>query len=76
VLPLWGTAAQARAKPVWARLGELRVLYFLVGALGRALEASIGNAFTQTWEFYAVTACFFLVLAFPGFVLRYLRRPR
>jgi hypothetical protein len=67
---------QARSKPFWARLLELLVLYFVVGALAYGLESKIGNVFTQTWEFYAITACLFIVLAFPGFVLRYLRKRR
>jgi hypothetical protein len=58
------------------RLLELFVLYFVVGGLARLLESRIGNAFPQTWEFYAITACMFVVLAFPGFVLRYLRKRR
>lgn len=61
-------------KPVWLRLFELLVLYFVVGAIAYLLESRIGNAFSQNWEFYAVTACLFLVLAFPGFIFRYLRR--
>ena len=63
-------------KPFYVRLLELTVLYFLLGALARLLESRIGNAFPQTWEFYAITGCLFLVLAFPGFTLRYLRRRR
>jgi hypothetical protein len=61
-------------KPVWMRLLELLILYFVVGAIAHVLESNIGNAFVQTWEFYAVTGCLFLVLAYPGFVLRYLRK--
>lgn len=61
-------------KPIWLRLLELIVLYFLVGVAGFALESAAGNSFSQTWEFYAINACLFLVLAFPGFVYRYLRR--
>ncbi|MGV7209895.1 DUF2818 family protein [Oxalobacteraceae bacterium A2-2] len=61
-------------KPLALRLGEMLVLYFVVGAAGVALEARIGSVFPQGWEFYAITACLFLVLAFPGFVLRYLRK--
>jgi hypothetical protein len=63
-------------KPVWLRLIELFVLYAVVGILGYLLESRIGNAFAQGWEFYAVTACLFLVFAYPGFVYRYLRRHR
>jgi hypothetical protein len=40
------------------------------------LESRIGGVFAQNWEFYAITGCLFLVLAFPGFVLRYLRKRR
>jgi hypothetical protein len=61
-------------KPFWLRLLELVVLYFVVGAVAYMLEARIGGVFKQGWEFYAVTGCLFLVLAFPGFVYRYLRR--
>jgi hypothetical protein len=67
---------QARNKHFLARLLELLVLYFLVGAVAYLLESRIGNVFAQGWEFYAVTACLFLVLAFPGFIFRYLRKRR
>jgi hypothetical protein len=67
---------QPRTKHAAWRLLELIVLYFLVGLLAWALEGRIGNVFTQTWEFYAITACMFIVLAFPGFVVRYLRKRR
>jgi Na+(H+)/acetate symporter ActP len=62
------------AKPFWLRLLELAVFYVLVGALGFAFEASLGNPFPQGWQFYAITASLFLVFAYPGFVYRYLRR--
>ncbi|WP_432239268.1 DUF2818 family protein [Herbaspirillum robiniae] len=61
-------------KPIWVRLIELLVLYFAVGIVAHFLEACIGNVFSQTWEFYAITGCLFLVLAYPGYVLRYLRK--
>jgi hypothetical protein len=61
-------------KPIWIRLLELLVLYFLVGLIAYFLETSIGNAFPQGWQFYTITACLFLVLAYPGYVLRYLRK--
>ena len=67
---------QGRTKPFVLRLLELLVLYFLVGAVAYALESRIGNVFAQRWEFYAITGCLFVVLAFPGFVLRYLRKRR
>ncbi|WP_298293304.1 DUF2818 family protein [Thiomonas sp.] len=59
-------------KSVWLRLAELVILYFVVGFIGRALEARIGQNYPQQWEFYAVSASMFLVLAFPGYVLRYM----
>ncbi|KAB8064180.1 DUF2818 family protein [Janthinobacterium violaceinigrum] len=69
-------AEQGWRKPLALRLLEMVVLYFIVGAVAFALEARIGNGFPQTWEFYAITGCLFLVLAFPGFVARYLRKRR
>ena len=67
---------ETRTKPFALRLLELLVLYFLVGALAWLLESRIGNVFAQRWEFYAITGCLFVVLAFPGFVVRYLRNKR
>ena len=61
-------------KPFYIRLLELILLYFAVLGLARLLESNAGNAFSQGWQFYAVTVCLFLVLAFPGFIFRYLRR--
>ena len=61
-------------KPFWARLIELGFLYGLIGAIAYFLEARVGNAFVQHWEFFAVTGCLFIVLAYPGFVFRYLRK--
>ena len=61
-------------KSFWWRLLELFVLYLAVGGIGMALEAQVGNVFRQAWGFYAVTGCLFIVLAFPGFALRYLRK--
>lgn len=56
----------------WCLL-ELIVLYFLTGAFIRYAEyATLGQAASQGWEFYAVTACLFLVFAFPGFVYKVL----
>lgn len=73
----WATELDDNShKPLWVRLAEMIVLYFVVGAIGLALEGQIGTRFPQTWEFYAISACLFLVLGFPGFIVRYLRRPR
>ncbi|VCU70976.1 hypothetical protein PIGHUM_03056 [Pigmentiphaga humi] len=59
-------------KPFWVRLAEVLVLYLVVGAVGLAFEASLGNVFQQGWQFYAITLTLYLVLAYPGFVYRYL----
>lgn len=67
---------RAAIKPFWLRLVELACLYALVGGVAYFLESRAGNAFAQRWEFYAVTICLFAVLAYPGFVFRYLRRHR
>ena len=61
-------------KPFWLRLIELLAYYLLIGVLGFALESKLGNRFPQTWEFYAVTFCMFIVFAFPGFIYRYLKK--
>jgi hypothetical protein len=62
------------AKSLAVRLAELVLFYFLVGALGLALENRLGQIAPQGWEFYAVTGALFLTLAFPGFVWRYLMK--
>ena len=61
-------------KSPFVRILELILLYFLVLGVAHVIESSIGNAFPQGWQFYAVTICLYLVLGFPGFVHRYLRR--
>lgn len=67
---------QRSVKPFWVRLIELALLYALLGVIARLLERQIGNAFAQGWEFYAITGCLYIVLAYPGFVFRYLRKRR
>jgi hypothetical protein len=73
-IPLPG-AHQAR-KNAWWRIGELFVLYCVVGALGFMLEARAGNRFEQGWQFYAITFSLFVVFAFPGFTFQYLVKRR
>ena len=71
---LGGWRLKQADKPFYIRLLELILLYFVVLGIARLLESNAGNAFSQGWQFYAVTVCLFLVLAFPGFIFRYLRR--
>ncbi|QCP48794.1 DUF2818 family protein [Trinickia violacea] len=67
---------KATKKSAWIRIGEMIVLYFLVGALGFMLEARAGNRFDQGWQFYAITFSLFVVFAFPGFTFQYLVKRR
>lgn len=54
---------------------EVVVLYFAVGGITRLVEHKVMGQIThQHWEFYATTACLFLVFAFPGFIWRYFWR--
>lgn len=50
---------------------ELIALYFFAGAVALYAEfATFGQVAHQDWEFYAITACMFIVFAFPGFVYK------
>lgn len=74
VIPLKGAPGAPANKSGWLRVLELLVLYIVVGAIAYLLESRIGNVFTQVKEFYMITVPLFVVLAFPGFVMRYLRK--
>lgn len=69
-----GAGGLPRRKPLALRLLELVIWYFIIGALAMMLEARIGGSHKQGGEFYAITGLLFIVFAFPGFVLRYLRK--
>lgn len=73
---LLGVVPLARGKNLAIRLAELVLLYLLVGGIGLLLENRVGQVAPQRWEFYAVTGALFLTFAFPGFVWRYLFKPR
>ncbi len=75
-IPGWFNANRGIHKSLLDRFIELTVLYVLVILLGTAFEAGIGNVFPQQWEFYAITYSLFLVLGYPGFVMRYLLKRR
>ncbi len=66
---------QGRKHLAW-RLAELVLLYFVVGGAARLLESRLGAPHAHGWEFYAITACLFLVFAYPGFVVKYLWNTR
>ena len=69
---LLGFIALPAPKTLGIRLGELVLMYFVVGGIALLLEKSAGQIAPQTWEFYAITGAMFITLAFPGFVYRYL----
>lgn len=73
---LLGVVPLRHGKNLAMRFGELVLLYLLVGGVGLLLEQRAGQIAPQGWEFYAVTGALFLVFAFPGFVWRYLFKPR
>lgn len=73
---LLGVVPLARGKNLAIRLGELVLLYFLVGGVGLLLEQRAGQIAPQGWEFFAITGALFLTFAFPGFVWRYLFKPK
>jgi hypothetical protein len=63
-------------KPLWIRLVEMVFYYLLVGMAAYGFEWTLGNVFTQGWEFYTITACLFLVFAFPGFAFQTMHKHR
>lgn len=73
---VFGVIPVGPTKSAWIRVLELAVLYFVTGGIAYLLEARMGNVFMQVREFYMITVPLFVVLAFPGFVLRYLRKHR
>src|SRR5690625_667679 len=75
-IPGWVNAGRGIEKSLFDRFIELTVLYVLVGLLGVAFEAGLGNVYPQQWEFYVITYSLFLVLGYPGFVIRYLLKRR
>lgn len=75
-IPAWLQRKQSIQKSFFARLLELSVIYGFVGIVGIGFEASLGNVFPQGWEFYAITYSLFLILGYPGFVIRYLLKRR
>ncbi|RYF19092.1 MAG: DUF2818 family protein [Comamonadaceae bacterium] len=73
---LLGVVRLPRGKNLATRLAELVLMYLIVGGIGLLLERRAGQIAPQGWEFYAVTGALFLTFAFPGFVWRYLYKPR
>ena len=66
--------APAGGKAGGWRVLELMLLYCIAGIAAWLMESRAGQVHPQRWEFYAVTACLFLVFAYPGFVYRFFWR--
>ncbi len=73
-LPFLISALGKRPLGLAWRLVLLVAAYFGVGAIGFAIETSLGKTTGQGWEFYAITFALFVTFAFPSFVYRYLLR--
>ena len=69
---VWPLRGERKSAPL--RIVELLAYYALTGAIAFWMESRLGPVYRQRWEFWAVTACLFLVFAYPGFVYRYLWR--
>lgn len=75
-IPGYMQRAHSVNKGVFDRFVEMLIFFCLMGTLGFAFEASMGNPFPQGWEFYAIALCLYVVLGYPGFVFRYLVKRR
>ena len=73
-LPFLISALGKRPLSLISRVALLIVAYICVGAIGFAIESSLGKTTGQGWEFYAITFALFVTFAFPSFVYRYLLR--
>ena len=67
---LWNPA---QGKKEWMRLLEWLILYGLVALIAVGIERkAYGAVHPQSWEFFVVTFCLFLIFALPGFVYRHI----
>jgi hypothetical protein len=65
---------EGTTKGLGFRFFELAVGYLIVLGIAILIEGRLGKVHDQAWQFYAITICLFLVLAYPGFVVRYLKK--
>lgn len=70
----FGVLRVARGKSAGLRFLELLLYYFVALGIAIGVETRFGPRYPQGWEFYGITACLFVVLGYPGFVWRYLKR--
>ena len=64
------------SKTLVPRLAQMVVWYFVVVGLALLLKQRAGKIASQGWELYAITGTLLVTFAFPGFVYRYLLKPR
>jgi Protein of unknown function (DUF2818) len=53
-------------KPLWVILLESLLLYSITLGIMFALEAQRGTRASQTWQFWVIMLCLWVVLAFPA----------
>jgi Protein of unknown function (DUF2818) len=53
-------------KPLWLTLIESLLLYSAVFGVMFVIESQRGQRASQNWQFWAVTLCLWVVLAFPA----------
>lgn len=75
-LPVFVLAKRVQVKSFAVRLFELLGFFFFSGGVGFAIESFYANSHTQEWQFYAIALCLYIVLAYPGFVIRHLYKNR
>lgn len=75
-LPVFVLGKQVPVKTFAVRLFELLAFFFFAGGIGFAIESFYTNAPAQQWQFYAIALCLYIVMAYPGFVIRHLFKNR
>lgn len=75
-LPVFTVSKEVQIKVFAVRVFELLGFFFFVGGIGFAIENFYANPHRQEWQFYAIALCLYIVLAYPGFVVRHLFRNR
>lgn len=78
-LPFWVGSRRFFGFPVFTRdknfgwvLLEWVLAFVLWMGLALLLEQRAQNLHTKHWQFWVVSICLFVLLAFPGFTVRYL----
>lgn len=82
-LPFWGGRQRFFGLPLFRRdknfawvLLEWLLAFGVWMGLALLLEKRLQPVHAQNWQFWVVSLCLFLLLAFPGFTVRYLWSPR